>query len=195
MFKVKLHEIKKKELPEPDDDFASEVSEFETFEEYKKSVRERLEKAAEERTKDETETAAIEAAADNMEVDIPNAMIEAQIDRMINDFAQRLAYQGMNLDTYIQYTGSSIEAMRESFRDQAGKQVRVSLLLEAIVKEEGIEANPEEIEDKIVEMSKNYNMEPEKLKEVLRPADNEAIQKEIEFTKAMDIITNNAVVK
>lgn len=195
VFKVKVHEIKKKELPELDDDFASEVSEFETFEEYKKSVKERLEKAAEERTKNETENAVIDAAADDCEIDIPAAMIDAQIDRMVNDFAQRLAYQGMSLDQYLQYTGSNIEAMRENFREQAAKQVRVSLLLEAVAKEEGIEANSEEVEDKLVEMSKQYNMEIEKLKELLRPEDMDGIKKEVEFSKAIELIVNNSSVK
>ena len=195
LFKVKVHEIKKKELPELDDDFASEVSEFETLEEYKKSVRERLEKNAEQRAKDETEEAVINAAVEKSEIDIPAAMIEAQIDRMINDFAQRLAYQGMNLEQYLGYTGSNIDAMRENFREQAEKQVRISLTLEAIVAAEGIEANPEETEDKIVEMSKQYNMEADKLKELLRPEDMDGIKKEIEFTKAVELLVNKASVK
>ena len=122
-------------------------------------------------------------------------MIEAQIDRMINDFAQRLAYQGMNLDQYLGYTGSNIDAMRENFREQAEKQVRISLTLEAIVAAEGIEANSEETEDKIVEMSKQYNMELDKLKELLRPEDMDGIKREIEFTKAVELLVNKATVK
>ena len=195
IFKVKVHEIKKKELPELDDDFASEVSEFETFEEYKNSIKERLEKAAAQKTQDEIENAAIEAAAANCEVEIPAAMIDAQIDRMINVFAHRLSYQGMSLDQYLGYTGSTIEAMRENFREQAEKQVKVSLLLENVVKAEKIEANPEEIDDKIVEMGKQYNMETDKLKELLRPEDMDGIKREIEFTKAIELIVNKASVK
>ncbi len=195
LFKVKVNEIKKKELPELDDDFASEVSEFETFEEYKNSVKERLEKAAEQRTKGEIEDACLEAAAETCEVDIPKAMVDARIDRMINDFAQRLAYQGMNIDQYLQYTGSNLDAMRENFRERAEKEVKISLLLENVAKAEGLKANPEEIEDKIVEMGKMYNMEPEKLKEVLRPEDMEGIENEIEFSKAIEIIVNNSVMK
>ena len=195
MFKVKVNEIKKKELPELDDDFASEVSEFDTLDEYKKNVREQLEKAAEEKTKDETEDAAIDAAAEDCEIDIPAAMVDAQIDRMINGMAQRLSYQGMSLDMYLQYTGSTIEAMRENFREQAEKQVRVSLVLEAIIKAEGIEATEDEKNEKIEEMSKQYNMELDKLKEALRPEDLEGIKREIEFTKAIDLIVDNAVIK
>lgn len=195
MFKVKVNEIKKKELPELDDDFASEVSEFDTLDEYKKNVREQLEKAAEEKAKDETEDAAIDAAAKDCEIDIPAAMVDAQIDRMINGMAQRLSYQGMSLDMYLQYTGSTIEAMRENFREQAEKQVRVSLVLEAIIKAEGIEATEDEKNEKIEEMSKQYNMELDKLKEALRPEDLEGIKREIEFTKAIDLIVDNAVIK
>ena len=195
MFKVKVNEIKKKELPELDDDFASEVSEFDTLDEYKKNVREQMEKAAEEKAKDETEDAAIDAAAEDCEIDIPAAMVYAQIDRMINGMAQRLSYQGMSLDMYLQYTGSTIEAMRENFREQAEKQVRVSLVLEAIIKAEGIEATEDEKNEKIEEMSKQYNMELDKFKEALRPEDLEGIKREIEFTKAIDLIVDNAVIK
>lgn len=195
MFKVKVNEIKKKELPELDDDFASEVSEFDTLDEYKKNVREQMEKAAEEKAKDETEDAAINAAAEDCEIDIPAAMVDAQIDRMINGMAQRLSYQGMSLDMYLQYTGSTIEAMRENFREQAEKQVRVSLVLEAIIKAEGIEATEDEKNEKIEEMSKQYNMELDKFKEALRPEDLEGIKREIEFTKAIDLIVDNAVIK
>jgi len=194
MFKVKVHEIKKKELPELDDDFASEVSEFETFAEYRNSVKERLEKAAEEKAKGETEDACLEAAVATCEVEIPDAMIEARIDRMINDFAQRLSYQGMNLDMYLQYTGSNMEQMRANFKERAEKEVRISLLLENVAKAEGLVADAEEIEDKIVEMAKMYNMEAEKLKEVLRPEDMEGIENEILFSKAIEIIVNNAKV-
>lgn len=194
-FKVKVHEIKTREYPELDDDFASEVSEFETMDEYRKSVKERLEKAAEEKAKTETENAIVEKAVEASSVDIPDAMIGAQVDRMVNDFAQRLAYQGMNLDMYLQYTGSTMETFREGFKEQAEKQVRNSLVIEAIAKEEGIEANQEEIDEKIVEMSKMYNMEIDKLKELLRPEDIEGISKEIAFVKAIDMLVNKATVK
>lgn len=195
LFKVKVHEIKAKEYPELDDDFASEVSEFETMAEYRASVKERLEKAAEERAKQETENAVVEKAVEASSIDIPEAMIQAQIDRMVNDFAQRLAYQGMNLDMYMQYTGSTMESFREGFKEQAEKQVRTTLVIEQIAKEEGIEANQEEIDEKIAEMSKMYNMEIEKLKELLRPEDIEGISKEVAFVKAIEMLVNKASVK
>ena len=195
LFKVKVKEIKKKELPELDDDFASEVSDFDTLKEYKKSVKERLQKAADEKTKNEIEDAVISAAAETCEIDIPQAMIEVQIDRMINGFAQRLSYQGMSLDQYLQYTGSNLEAMRENFKEQAEKQVRTSLMIEAVAKEEGIEANEEEVNAKIDEMSKQYNMEVDKLKELLRDEEMDEIKKEVEFEKTVELLVKNSSVK
>ena len=195
VFKVKVKEIKKKELPELNDDFASEVSDFETLKEYKKSVKERLQKAADERVKSETEDAVIAAASAECEIDIPEAMINAQIDRMINGFAQQLSYQGMNIDQYLQYTGSNLEAMRESFKERAEKQVRDSLMIEAVAKAEGIEATEEEVNAKIEEMSQMYKMEVEKLKELLRPEDLDGIKKDVEFSKAVELLVKNASVK
>lgn len=194
-FKVKVHEIKTREYPELDDDFASEVSEFETLDEYKKSVREKLEKAAEEKAKTETENAIVDKAVEASSVDIPAAMIEAQIDRMVNDFAQRLSYQGMNLDMYMKYTGSTMESFREGFKEQAEKQVRISLIVEAVAKAEAIEATEAEVEEKIAEMGKMYNMEAEKLKELLGESELEGISKEIAFTKAIDFLVENASIK
>ncbi len=195
MFKVKIHEIKAKELPELDDDFASEVSEFETLEEYKNSVKERLEKAAEERAKREMENQIVEKVVESSQIDIPAAMIETQIDRLVNDFAQRLSYQGMSVDMYLKYTGSTMDAFREGFKEQAEKQVRTTLVMEEIAKAEGIEANQEEIDEKIAEMGKMYNMENDKLKELLRPEDIEDIAKEITFVKAIEMLVNKASVK
>ena len=122
-------------------------------------------------------------------------MINEQTDRMINDFAQRMQYQGMNLDMYLQYTGSTIEQMRENFKEQAQKQCKVTLVVEAITVAEGIDVTDEEIEDKIVEMSKIYNMEVDKLKEVLRPEDKDDIAKDIKFGKTIDMLVNKAKVK
>ena len=195
MFKVTVKGIKYKELPELDDDFASEVSEFETLAEYKDSIKKKLEEQAEKKTKEETENAVIEKACEACEVEIPAAMIETQIDRMVNGFAQRLQYQGLNLETYLQYIGGTAESLRESFKEQAEKQCKVSLVIEAIAKAEGIEALNEEIEDKIAEMSKLYNMEIDKLKEVLRDEDKESIEHDIKMSKAIDMLVNNAKVK
>ena len=178
-----------------DDDFASEVSEFDTLDEYKKSIRERLEKNAENKTKTETENAVIDKVCENAEVDIPKAMVDAQIDRMVEDFAQRLQYQGMNLETYIKYTGSTPEAFREGFRPQAEKQTKTMLVIEAVMNAENIEVSDEEIEDKISEMAKIYNMELDKLKELISDAERENIAKDIKMSKTIDMLVNKAVVK
>lgn len=195
LFKVKVNELKKKELPDLDDDFASEVSEFDTLDEYKKSIRERLEKNAENKTKTETENAVIDKVCENAEVDIPKAMVDAQIDRMVEDFAQRLQYQGMNLETYIKYTGSTPEAFREGFRPQAEKQTKTMLVIEAVMNAENIEVSDEETEDKISEMAKIYNMELDKLKELISDAERENIAKDIKMSKTIDMLVNKAVVK
>lgn len=195
VFKVKVKEIKKRELPELDDDFASEVSEFDTMDEYKADVRKKLEEAAQNKAKTETENAIIDKAIENAEFDIPDAMVEAQIDNIVRDFAQRIAYQGMNLDMYMQYTGQTMETFRAQFTDQAKKQISGSLVLEAIQKAEGIEAGPEEVELHLVDMSKKYNMELDKLKEALSDVEMENIKKELELQKTIDMIVNNASVK
>lgn len=195
MFKVKIHELKKKELPELDDDFASEVSEFETLDEYKKSIRERLEKQAESKTKTETENAIIEKACENAKVDIPKAMVDAHIDTMVQDFAQRLQYQGMSLEMYMQYTGSTPEAFRESFREQAEKQTKTMLVLEAIYKAENVDVTDEEVNDKIAEMAKMYNMELDKLNELITDAEKENIREDVKMSKTVDLLVNNAKIK
>ncbi|MBO5059671.1 MAG: trigger factor [Clostridia bacterium] len=192
LFKVKIHEIKVRELPELDDDFAAEVSEFETMDEYKKSVRERLEKLAADKVKTETENAVVEKAVEACEVEIPEAMIIDQTERMVQDFAQRLQYQGLDIKSYMQYTGNTIEGFKESFKPQAEKQIKTSLVLEAIAKAEGIEILDEEVNDRIAEMAKQYNMEPEKLRELMQEADIENLKDELAMNKVVDMLVNKA---
>ena len=195
VFKCVVHEIKVRELPELDDDFASEVSEFDTMDEFRADVKKRLTEQAENRAKTETENAVLEKVTANAEVDIPDAMIEGQIDAMMNDFAQRLSYQGMNLETYMQYTGQTEEIMRGEFRERAQKQVLTSLVLEAIAKKEGIEANDEELEMQLVDMAKKYNMELDKIKELLSDAEKENIKRDLSISKTIDMLVNHAKVK
>ncbi len=195
MFKVKIHELKVKELPELDDDFASEVSEAETLEDYKKSIKDRLEKDAESKTKTETENAVIDKVCENAEVDMPKAMVDAQIETMVQDFAQRLQYQGMSLDMYMQYTGSTPESFKEGFRPQAEKQAKTMLVLEAVMKAEKIDVTDEEVSDKIAEMAKMYNMELDKLSELITDAEKENIANDVKMSKVVDMLVNNAKVK
>ncbi len=195
IFKVKVNEIKVRELPELDDDFASEVSEFETLADYKADVKKKLEETAENKAKTETENAIIAKVVENAEFEVPEAMKEAQIDRMINDFAQRMQYQGMNLDMYFQYTGLTMEMLRAQFDKQAVEQINTSLVLEAIMNKEGIETGPEELELELVDMSKKYNMELDKLKELISEPEMENMKKDLAIQKTITMLVNNAVVK
>lgn len=195
IFKVKVNEIKQRSLPELDDDFASEVSEFETLAEYKADVRKKLEEAAENKAKAETENAVVEKAIENAEFEIPDAMLEAQIDNLVRDFEQRIAYQGMNMEMYMQYTGQTEETFRAQFTEQAKKQISGSLVLEAIAAKEGIEVGPEELELHLVDMAKKYNMELDKLKELISDAEKENITKDLALQKTIDMIVNNSKVK
>lgn len=192
LFKVKIHEHKVKELPEINDDFASEVSEFDTLEEYKNSIKERLTKAAEERIKTETENAVIDAVLETAKVDIPAPMIADQCERMLDDFAHRLQYQGLDINQYMKYTGASLEQMKESFKPQAEKQLKTTLVLEAIAKKEEISVTDEEVSDKIAEMAKQYNMEVDKLKELMQEKDIENLKEEIAMNKVIDMLVNKA---
>ncbi len=195
VFKVTVKEIKMSELPELDDDFASEVSEFDTLAEYKEDVKAKLTKSNEERAKDETENAIMKKVVDAAEVELPEAMIEAQIDRLVSDFAQRLQYQGMSLDMYMQYLGTTMEQLRENFKEQAVIQLNSSLVVEAVMKDAGIEIGPEELELNLVDMSKKYNMELDKLKEYIGEDEMENIKKDMAMKKTVEMIVNNAVVK
>ena len=195
VFKVKVNEIKVRELPELDDDFASEVSEFDTLAEYKADVRAKLEEKAKEKAESEIKNKVIEKAIENAEFDLPDAMVDAQVDNMINDMAQRLSYQGMSLDMYMQYTGQTVDQMREVYRDQAKKDVSASLVIDAIRKAEGIEVSPEEIEMNLVDMAKKYNMELDKLKELISEPEMENIEKDMALNKTVEMLANNATVK
>ena len=195
VFKVKVNEIKVRELPELDDDFASEVSEFDTLAEYKADVRAKLEEKAKEKAESEIKNKVIEKAIENAEFDLPDKMVDGQIDNMINDMAQRLSYQGMSLDMYMQYTGQTVDQMREVYRDQAKKDVSASLVIDAIRKAEGIEVSPEEIEMNLVDMAKKYNMELDKLKELISEPEMENMEKDMALNKTVEMLANNAKVK
>ena len=195
LFKVTVKEIKVRELPEIDDDFASEASEFETLAEWKESIKAKLEEKAVDRAKIDSENAVVEKVVENAEVEIPAAMLEAQLEREYQEFAQRLMYQGMNIDMYMQYTGSTEESMKEQMKPQAEKRLLGSLVLEAIQVAEGIEAGAEEVELELVDMSKKYNMELDKLKELMGEAELENLKKDLGVQKTVTMLVNNAVVK
>ena len=193
VFKVKLHEIKKKELPEVDDEFAKDVSEFDTIKELKASIKEKLEEENKNKAKYETEDAAIKAVTESIEVDIPSGMIETEIDHMVQDIEARLQYQGMKIDQYLQMIGKTMEDFRKECEEEAKKSVKTRLVLEAIIKEEKIEPSVDEIEAKIKEMSEMYGKKEEELK------NNEQFVKYIEDSlknqKVVEFIVENAKIK
>lgn len=195
VFKVKVNEIKVRELPELDDDFASEVSEFDTLADYKADVRAKLEEKAKEKADTEIRNKVIEKAIENAEFDLPDAMVDSQVDNMINDMAQRLSYQGMSLDMYMQYTGQTLDQMKEMYREQAAKDVSASLVIDAVSKAESIEVSPEEVELNLVDMAKKYNMELDKLKELISEPEMENIKKDMVLTKTVEMLANNAEVE
>lgn len=195
LFKVTVKEIKERELPELNDDFADEVSEFSTMDEFRADVRKKLEESAQNRAQVETENAVIEKVIENAEFDIPEAMIEANIDGLVNEFAQRLSYQGLDLETYLKYTGMSMEAIRENFKPDAVKKISGSLVLTAVKNAEGIETGEEELELHLVDMAKKYNMELDKLKELLGDTEKENIKSDLAIQKTITMLVNNAKVK
>ncbi|MCF8001035.1 MAG: trigger factor [Halanaerobiales bacterium] len=190
VFDVEVKEIKEKQLPELDDEFAKEVSDYETFEEYKESVKERLQKNKEERTEREYENKLIETASENAEVDVPAKMVEEELDKMYQNFAQSVSQQGMEVEDYLDYMGTDEEGWREQNREAAENRTRSNLILEAIAEKEGIEISEEEIEEQIEEIAENNDQDPEQIKAFLQMQgqldglkDGLRMQKTIEYLK------------
>lgn len=193
VFKVKLHEIKKKELPEVDDEFAKDVSEFDTIKELKASIKEKLEEENKNKAKYETEEEAIKTVCDNTEIDIPSGMVETETDNMIKDIEQRLMYQGLNFAQYLQMMGKTEEDMRNEMKEQAERQVKTKLVLEAIVVAEKIEATEEEIKAKLEEMATMYGKD---VKELESNASLKAyVAESVKTEKAISFIVDNAKIK
>ena len=193
VFKVKLHEIKEKELPKLDDDFAKDTSEFETLAELKKSIKEKLEEENEHRAKHETENAVIEAVADAVELDIPSGMIETEIDNMVKDVESRLSYQGLNLEQYLKIMGKTMEEFRKQYEEQAQKTVKIRLVLEAIQKDLAVKVEESEIKDKIKEMSEAYSRKPEELEQ--NEQFKNYIEENLKYEKTIDFLVENAKLK
>lgn len=193
IFKVKLHEIKKKEMPELNDEFAKDVSEYDTLEELKNSIKEKIEEENKKKAKYETEDEAIKAICNEVEIDIPSGMIETEVDNMVNEVEQRISYQGLTLDTYLQYVGKTKEEFRKEYEEQAKTSVKTRLVLEAIIKEEKIEPEEEDINAKIKEMAEAYGKPEEELKE------NENFVKYVKDAlkneKVIEFIVKNATIK
>ena len=193
MFKVKLHEIKKKELPKLDDEFAKDVSEFDTLKELKADIKAKMEKENEQKVKYETQEAAIKAVCEKVKVDIPSGMIEMEVENMINDIAQRLSYQGLKLDQYLKMVGKTEEELKKEYEPQAIEAIKSRLTLEAIIKAEKLEATEEEINAKLEEMAKSYGKKVEEIKD--NENLNKYIKEGIESEKAIEFIVKNAKIK
>ena len=192
-FKVKLHEIKEKKLPALDDEFAKDVSEFDTLNDLKTSIKEKKQAQNDDRAKHETESLAIEAVCDNTTIDIPSGMIETEIDAMIRDLEQQLSYQGISLDQYLHMINKTRKEIEDSYKEQAEKNVKSRLVLEAIIKEEKIDATEEEVSAKVKEMATNYGRKEEELNK--NEALKEYIANTIKTEKAIDLIVKNAKLK
>ncbi|MGY0374537.1 trigger factor [Clostridium sp. JNZ J1-5] len=193
VFKVKVKEIKSKELPAMDDEFAKEVSEFDTLDALKSDIRTKLETTNKDREKAEYEEAVLEAVCEKAEIEIPQVMIDKETDMMIKDLEMRLQYQGLDLQTYYQYTNNSEEKVREYMRETAEKRVKTELVLEKIAKEEKIEATEEEIKEKAGEMVKQYgSKEPEKLIDAIMSTQKQYLATQIVNEKAIKLLVNNS---
>lgn len=192
VFKVKINEIKALELPELDDEFAKDVSEFDTLDELKNSIKEKLEKANSEREKSELEEKVVDAVAANTEIDIPQEMIDTRVDEMVKDFELQMMYQGVNIENYLKYTGTTRDDMKAQFKDEAASRVKTSLVLEKVCEAEGFDATDEEVEEEYkdiaskggvgIETAKNYRLFDD-------------VKEEIKIRKTVEFLVANANVK
>lgn len=191
LFKVKIHEIKAKELPELDDEFAQDVSEFDTLAEYKEDLKKHLEEQKENEAKRTKEDEAIQKIIDKSTMEIPEAMLETQCENMINEFAQRIAQSGLSMEQYMQFSGLTLDKLKEQVRPEAETRIKSSLVLEQIAKEENIEVTDEEINAEVEKMAAAYGMEADKLKEYMGDSEKESMARDLKVTKAVDLIMEN----
>jgi len=192
VFKCTVKAIKEKQLPELNDEFASDVSEFETLQEYREDAKKKLveRKAAEAKAKKEDE--AVKAVIEDSEMELPEAMIETQQRQIVNDFAQRLQMQGLSMEQYLQYTGSSVEKMMEQVKPQAEERIKSRLVLEAVAAAEKLEATDEEFEAELKKMADQYKMEVEKIKGMMSEKEQKQIRDDLAVQKAADFVVENS---
>ena len=193
IFKCKVHDIKKKELPEIDDDFASDVSEFDTLEEYKADITTKLKEKKAEAAKNMLQNEAIEAVTANAEVDVPECMIENRVNGEIEQYRHQLSHSGIQLEQYLQYMGMTLEGMKEDLTKRAGKEVKESLVLEAIAEDAKIEASEDDLNEEFEKLGKQYGMETAQVKERLSEDGIDSVKQNIKIRKAIELITEKAV--
>ena len=194
-FKVTVKEIKEKQLPELDDDFDQDVSDFDTLAEYKDDLKKKIAERKESEAKAKKESEAIEKVVEAAKMDIPQAMIDTQVNRMLEDFAMRLQQQGLSVEQYFQYTGMTADKIMEEMKPEAVKRIKNSLVLEAVAKAENIEVSEEEFEAELQKMADMYKMEIEKIKEFMQDAEAKQMKDDIAIQKAVELIVSSAVEK
>lgn len=192
VFKCTVKEIKVKELPKLDDEFASEVSEFETVAEYKEDVKKKIAERKEKAAKDVKEDAVIDAIIENAEMEIPDAMVETQQRQMIEDFAQRIQMQGLSMEQYMQFTGLTQDALLEQVKPQALRRIQSRLVLEAVAETEKFEVSEAEYDEEIAKMAEMYQMEADKVKELLGDKHSAEVKRDITVRKAVEFVVSNA---
>ena len=192
VFAINLKEIKAEELPELDDEFASEVSEFDTLKEYKEDLKKKLETEKANRNKVVTENRAVEKAVEKAKVELPELMVETKIDGTIDDYSRQMQSQGMSLDDYMKYTGMTLEKLREQVKPQAEKDLKTGLVLEAIAKKEDFQVEDKEIEDELQQMADAYQMKLEDIKKYMTDSDTENIRENLKVQKAVKFLVENA---
>ena len=193
VFKCTIHEIKAKELPEIDDEFAAEVSEFDTLDEYKADIKAKIKEQKEKEGKSKQEDQAVEQAIANASMEIPDAMIDTQARQMLDDFSQRMAQQGLTIEQYYQFTGTTPEKMMEDLKPQAVKRIQTRLVLEAVAKAENIEISDEKLDEEIAKMAEAYKMEADKLKEYMGEAEKKQMREDMAVQEAVTFLVENAV--
>jgi len=195
MFKVKIHEIKQKELPELDDDFAQDVSDCDTLEEYIEDMKKKLQESKEEAAKRAVEEDVVNKIIENASMDIPEPMVNTQTNQMIREFAQNLQYQGLSVEQYMQFTGMTRQSLIEEIQPQALKRIQSRLVLEAVAEAEGIDATEEEVEKELENMAAMYQLEPASLKERMSEGEMKQVHMDIAVQKAVDFVVEAAVEK
>ena len=191
-FKVTVKEIKVKELPELNDEFASEVSEFDTLDEYKKDVEKKLAEKKEIEANSKNEDAVVAKVVENATMEISDKMIDAQAENMVQDMARRMQSQGLSLDMYLKYTGMTVEQMKEQARPDAEKRIRTRLVLEAVAKAENIQISDEKVDEEVAKMAEAYKMEVEKLKSYMSESDVKQMKEDLAVQQAVDLLVAEA---
>lgn len=195
VFKCKLNGIKETQLPELDDDFAADVSEFDTLAEYKEDLKATLKVKKEKEAKNEKESRVVDKIIENAQMDIPEPMINTQKEQMVNEFAQQLSYQGLSIEQYFQFSGMTKEKFMETAEPEALRRIKSRLVLEAVAKAENIEVSEDDLNAELEKMAETYQMEADKLKELVGDAEKEAIKLDIAVQKAVDLVRDSAVEK